>query len=62
MTTTRGTFDYRVISTEIVEPDDVSVLAPTASRSLTLVTCYPFVYVGQAPQRFIIHASPRAGF
>jgi sortase A len=62
VTTTRGTFDYRVISTEIVEPDDVSVLAPTASRSLTLVTCYPFVYVGQAPQRFIIHASPRAGF
>lgn len=62
VTTTRGTFDYRVITTEIVEPDDVSVLAPTASRSLTLVTCYPFVYVGQAPQRFIIHASPRAGF
>jgi sortase A len=56
MTTTRGTFDYRVIRTEIVEPDDVSVLEPAAVRSLTLVTCYPFVYVGRAPQRFIIHA------
>jgi sortase A len=56
VTTARGTFDYRVIRTEIVEPDDLSVLAPTAIRSLTLVTCYPFYYVGSAPQRFIIHA------
>ena len=56
MTTTRGTFDYRVWRTEIVEPDDLSVLAPTPVRSLTLVTCYPFAYVGSAPQRFIIHA------
>jgi len=56
MTTTRGTFDYRVIRTEIVEPNNLSVLAPTPSRALTLVTCYPFSYVGSAPQRFIIHA------
>ena len=56
MTTARGTFDYRVMSTKIVEPDDLSVLAPTPSRSLTLVTCYPFNYVGAAPQRFVIHA------
>jgi LPXTG-site transpeptidase (sortase) family protein len=56
MTTTRGTFDYRVIRTDIVEPDDLSALAPTPIRSLTLLTCYPFVYVGSAPQRFIIHA------
>ena len=56
MTTARGTFDYRVIRTEIVEPTNLSVLAPTASRSLTLVTCYPFSYIGSAPQRFIIHA------
>jgi len=59
MTTVRGTFDYRVIQTEIVGPEDVSVLAPTAARSLTLVTCYPFVYVGRAPQRFIVHARER---
>jgi sortase A len=56
MTTTRGTFDYRVFRTQIVEPDDLSVLAPTPVRSLTLVTCYPFAFVGSAPQRFIIHA------
>ena len=56
MTTTRGTFDYRVIRTEVVEPDNLSVLAPTSARTLTLVTCYPFVYVGRAPQRFIIYA------
>jgi sortase A len=56
LTTARGTFEYRVIKTEIVDPEDVSVLAPTAARSLTLVTCYPFVYVGRAPQRFIVHA------
>ena len=56
MTTTRGIFDYRVIRTEIVAPNDLSVLAPTTTRSLTLVTCYPFFYVGSAPQRFIIHA------
>lgn len=54
--TTRGTFVYQVIGTEIVDPDDVSVLAPTPGRSLTLITCYPFTYVGRAPRRFIIHA------
>jgi len=56
MTTVLGTFTYRVTGTEIVGPDDVSVLAPTPYRALTLVTCYPFVYVGRAPKRFIIHA------
>ena len=56
MTTTRGTFKYRVTRTQIVQPEDVSVLAPTPTRALTLVTCYPFVYIGKAPQRFIIHA------
>jgi sortase A len=56
MTTARGIFDYRVIGTRIVAPDDLSVLTPTEIRSLTLVTCYPFFYIGSAPQRFIIHA------
>lgn len=56
LTTVAGTFDYHVVRTEIVEPDDISALAPTPFRSLTLVTCYPFVYIGRAPQRFIIHA------
>ena len=56
MTTPSGTFEYRVTSTEIVEPSDVSVMSPTPFRALTLVTCYPFVYIGNAPKRFIIHA------
>jgi sortase A len=51
-----ATETYRVERTWIVEPDDVSVLDPTPSRSLTLVTCYPFYYVGSAPQRFIVRA------
>ena len=47
---------YLVERTWIVTPEDVSVLDPTPSRSLTLVTCYPFYYVGSAPQRFIVRA------
>jgi LPXTG-site transpeptidase (sortase) family protein len=39
-----------------VEPEDVSVLDPTPSSALTLVTCYPFYFVGSAPQRFIVRA------
>jgi sortase A len=51
-----GRETYRVERTWIVEPEDVSVLDPTPSRSLTLVTCYPFYFVGSAPQRFIVRA------
>jgi sortase A len=47
---------YRVERTWIVEPDDVSVLDPTAAPAITLVTCYPFYFVGSAPQRFIVRA------
>jgi LPXTG-site transpeptidase (sortase) family protein len=47
---------YRVADTLIVEPDDVWVLAPTDRASLTLITCYPFSYVGTAPQRFVVRA------
>ena len=47
---------YRVDRTWVVNPEDVTVLDPTATRSLTLVTCYPFYYVGAAPQRFIVRA------
>jgi sortase A len=47
---------YRVERTWIVEPEDVSVLDPTPSSALTLVTCYPFYFVGSAPQRFIVRA------
>jgi sortase A len=47
---------YRVEQTWVVDPEDVSVLDPTPSRALTLVTCYPFYYVGPAPRRFIVRA------
>jgi len=48
---------YRVERTWIVDPGDVSVLDPTPARSLTLVTCYPFYFVGSAPRRFIVRAA-----
>lgn len=54
--TTRDEFRYRVSKTLIVKPDDVSVLEPSEDQSLTLITCYPFYYVGSAPKRFVIHA------
>ena len=46
-----------VTGTRVVEPTDVSVLDATSGTTLTLVTCYPFDYVGSAPQRFIVHAT-----
>jgi sortase A len=54
--TTHGLFRYLVKSTKIVSPRDVSVLAASGGDTLTLVTCYPFYYVGSAPKRFIVHA------
>jgi sortase A len=51
------TVRYRVSSLEIVEPTDVSVLDPTDEPSITLVTCYPFYYVGSAPQRYIVRGT-----
>jgi sortase A len=56
----RGEVVYRVERTWIVTPDDVWVLAPTPSAVVTLVTCYPFHFVGSAPQRFIVRAVPAA--
>jgi sortase A len=55
--TTRAEYRYRVKKTTIVKPDDLSVLAPQDDpATLTLITCYPFYYVGTAPKRFIVHA------
>jgi sortase A len=54
--TTRGDLEYQVRETKIVRPTDVSVLAPLDADALTLITCYPFNYIGSAPQRFIVHA------
>jgi sortase A len=55
--TLAGTDRYTIESLTIVTPDRVDVLAPTSSPTLTLVTCYPFYFVGSAPQRFIVRAS-----
>lgn len=52
-----GVARYAVTSTKIVEPTDISVLDPSETNTLTLITCFPFVYVGHAPHRFIVRAS-----
>jgi len=56
VTTVIGEYRYRVVSTRIVSPLDVSVLDPSGHEILTLVTCYPFYFVGSAPKRFIVRA------
>ena len=56
LTTLLGEFRYRVVSTAIVRPDNIAVLSPTENQILTLVTCYPFYFVGPAPSRFIVRA------
>lgn len=57
LVTTTEKYRYVVDQIEIVSPSNVNVLRPGTAPSLTLVTCYPFYYVGAAPQRFIVHAS-----
>lgn len=56
LTTTNGSYRYRVASTQVVEPEDTKVLDDSEDDSLTLVTCYPFNFVGSAPKRFIVRA------
>ena len=55
--TPTGRFQYRVESVRVVDPRDVSVLAPTSAPALTLVTCYPFWVLGSAPDRFVAQAA-----
>src|SRR4029077_2040551 len=55
-TTADRLYRYRISKTLIVGPDDVYVLDPTDQPTLTLVTCYPFEFVGHAPRRFIVQA------
>jgi sortase A len=54
--TATGLSRYTVEWAKVVAPDDLSVLAPSTESSLTLVTCYPFYFVGSAPQRFVVRA------
>jgi sortase A len=61
--TLKGDFKYEVESLRVVEPDNVGVLAASGENVLTMVTCYPFFYVGPAPKRWIVRArqvSPQA--
>ncbi len=54
--TARGTEIYRVVDAGIVVPQHTDVLDKTSSDSLTLITCYPFDFIGSAPERFIVRA------
>ncbi len=56
-TTVEGTYYYQVASLEKVDPQDLQVLQPTGHPTLTLITCYPFNYIGPAPRRFVVQAS-----
>ncbi len=57
LTTPGGEYRYRVVSTKVVNPRDIEVLLPAGDQVLTLVTCYPFYFVGPAPKRFIVRAT-----
>jgi sortase A len=54
--TVNGDFRYVVESLTVVDPNNVGVLAPSSENRLTLVTCYPFFYIGAAPKRFVVRA------
>ncbi len=56
--TTRGVENYAVTSIVIIDKSDISILKPTTEKALTIVTCYPFYFVGHAPKRYIVKASP----
>ena len=56
LSTVSGLRTYRVQEIQIVNPTDVQVLAPTPEPTLTLVSCYPFYFVGTAPKRYIVRA------
>lgn len=56
LTTLTGSYRYHVDSTEVVEPEAVEVLDGSDGAILTLVTCYPFDFVGPAPRRFVVRA------
>lgn len=59
--TTARTYHYRVRSFEVVDPHDVNELTYHGKDELTLITCYPFSYIGPAPKRFVVHAEPVLG-
>ena len=58
--TTRGVENYSVTSIIIIPKNDISILAPTTDKTLTIVTCYPFYFVGHAPKRYIVKATAKS--
>jgi len=56
VTTLQGEYRYRVVSTSVVSPEEIAVLNGGPGEVLTLITCYPFYFVGAAPDRFIVRA------
>ncbi len=56
LTTLSGSYRYRVDATKVVKPEETEVLKDNGAETLTLVTCYPFNFVGSAPKRFIVRA------
>jgi sortase A len=56
LTTPGGQYLYRVRFTDVVSPDETWVLEPSSGQTLTLVTCYPFYFIGSAPKRFVVRA------
>lgn len=61
VTTSAGTFTYAVSGTRIVHADDRTVIVPTDHAVLTMTTCYPFHYIGSAPDRYIVSADLATG-
>ena len=61
LTTLNGTYRYSVDFTEVVGPQDTAVLDHSDDAILTLVTCYPFYFVGPAPKRFVVRAHRISG-
>ena len=55
--TTQGVESYAVSSITIIPKSDISILEPTTDKTLTIVTCYPFYFVGHAPKRYIVKAT-----
>jgi len=58
--TADAALEYVVKELKVVEPTAVEVLEPTSAATLTLITCFPFDYIGPAPQRFIVRAERRS--
>ena len=56
LTTLLGEYRYRVVSTTVVDPHEIAVLSSSEKQILTLTTCYPFYFVGSAPDHFIVRA------